>query len=713
MKNLTILYIAALTVIALVIILSQYLVQKSIADSQYDSRTINVAGRQSMLSQKIAKSIYSLISAESQKKFDDAKNELRASTLQWEEGHSALQFGSQSLELNSVNNSDKTLLLFLELEPHYNAIKNASSSLLKYDWESFNADTLGNYRLLAAKVFGSEDDYLGLMNQIILDYDEESKERITLLSRTEYFLLAIALFLLVLEAVFIFRPAINRIVRNTHQLEQKEESLQQALRLQKEESAKVEFLNYQARSIFENVDQGLFLLDRKFNINELHSKALESIFQTSNLSGENFVQLLRPRLVKRDIEALEMFMKHLFNPAIEEEMLKKLNPVDKVQLYPQNMHEAMIEPKHIRISFSRIMEGNKVFSILVNIVDETENIVMQRMISDAEERNKKESNQLLSILRVDPVALREFLAIAKDDLKLISDTYETDNSRDFNRLIIFTFNIIHKLKGNATLIDVQILVERFHEMEDTLTKLKNKDNLQGGDFLKVLYEINDTILIITNMQRMLLKITEVNVKLNKSNNLIDTTKNIQTSLQKGIERLGKEMGKNVVLNFNDRSVVLKERFAVAVNDILIQLVRNSLVHGIESEDERIKLGKTPLSNINIEFEEAESGNYVITYEDDGRGLNLDNILAKALEKNLINKSEIGKLDNDQIAMLIFNENFSTAEKIDEHAGRGFGMHLVKQIIEQNNGHFDISYTKGKGFKFRFSMPLDIPQTVLS
>jgi hypothetical protein len=129
MRNLTVTYILALTIIAVVVIISQYLVQQSIDNSRYDSRTINISGRQSMLSQKITKAALAMETAQSKEEFQSAKAELSEAGELWEVSHNALQYGSESMQLDNVNNSEKTFLLFLDLEPHYQAIKNSIATL--------------------------------------------------------------------------------------------------------------------------------------------------------------------------------------------------------------------------------------------------------------------------------------------------------------------------------------------------------------------------------------------------------------------------------------------------------------------------------------------------------------------------------------------------------------------------------------------------------
>jgi len=701
MKNLSKTYILALSIIALVITASQYLVQRSIATNSYDSRTINISGRQSMLSQRISKAALALEKAENEDEFLYRKNELQDAADLWERSHNALQYGSDEMQLDDVNNSEQTFLYFLDLEPHYISIKEAIQNISDFDYEDKGSRA---FRSSIDKIMSSEDDYLRLMTNITFDYDNESAERLNKLAITEYILYGIALFLLFIEAMLIFRPAIKRINDYTQKLIKQEESIKKALQETQKEKAKVEYLNNQAETVFTNVDQGIFLMDERYNISDLHSNALEEIFEKKDLSGTNFISLLRPRLVQRDQEALEMFVKHLFNMKIEEDVLEDLNPVEQVQIFSDNQGEASIQSRYIRIRFSRIRDKEKIYSILVTVTDETAEVLMKKEIEETQERNKREAEQLLSILKVEPLVLKEFLDNTKATLNNISLKYENDKSQDFRELINFTFNTIHNLKGNALLIDLQLLADKFHDIETTITELKDKQEIVGNNFLKILYEISEVTSIVNNMQRMFVRIAEVNKTVSEDGR-VSSNQLFVNSLEKGLRRMNDETGKDVKLEFDDNGVPIPERFKLSVKDISIQLIRNSLAHGIETADERKKVGKTASSTISFNVNE-DKDNLYLTYQDDGRGLDFDRIGNKALENRIVTEEELSTMSDDDKALLIFSDGFSTAKVVDQYSGRGQGMSLIKQIVEKYNGKFAVSTKKGKQFKINITLPLE-------
>ncbi len=148
----------------------------------------------------------------------------------------------------------------------------------------------------------------------------------------------------------------------------------------------------------------------------------------------------------------------------------------------------------------------------------------------------------------------------------------------------------------------------------------------------------------------------------------------------------------------DRSIVDK------IADPLVHMVRNSIDHGVESAEDRVKAGKNPEGRIELRaFHQA--GNIVIEIEDDGKGLDKDRILQKAIDNGIVEPD--AELTDEEIYKLIFHAGLSTAEKVTSISGRGVGMDVVRKNIETLHGKIDISSTKGKGTVFTIRMPLTL------
>lgn len=171
-----------------------------------------------------------------------------------------------------------------------------------------------------------------------------------------------------------------------------------------------------------------------------------------------------------------------------------------------------------------------------------------------------------------------------------------------------------------------------------------------------------------------------------------------------VRDLSGKAGKKIQLLLSGEETELDKTVIESIGDPLTHLVRNSADHGLEPPDERLAAGKPEQGTIHLSAFH-EGGSICITVVDDGRGLNRDRILAKAIKQGLI--TETDKLSDDQIWALIFRPGFSTAEKVTDVSGRGVGMDVVKRNIEGLGGTVSIKTVTGKGTTFTLKLPLTL------
>jgi two-component system chemotaxis sensor kinase CheA len=171
-----------------------------------------------------------------------------------------------------------------------------------------------------------------------------------------------------------------------------------------------------------------------------------------------------------------------------------------------------------------------------------------------------------------------------------------------------------------------------------------------------------------------------------------------------VRDLSAKAGKKIQLVLSGEETELDKTVIESIGDPLTHLVRNSADHGLETPEERLDNNKPELGTIRLNAFHA-GGSICVTVEDDGRGLNRDKILAKAIKQGLIAEHE--KLSDDQIWPLIFKPGFSTAEKVTDVSGRGVGMDVVKRNIEGLGGAVTIKTTLGKGTIFTLKLPLTL------
>lgn len=164
--------------------------------------------------------------------------------------------------------------------------------------------------------------------------------------------------------------------------------------------------------------------------------------------------------------------------------------------------------------------------------------------------------------------------------------------------------------------------------------------------------------------------------------------------------------KQIELVIHGEKTELDKRMIDELGDPLIHMVRNSADHGIEPPDVRVAAGKPAQGTICLEaFHRGNS--IVIRVSDDGKGLDVDGIRRKAVEKGIITQIDADRLSDNQAFQLIWEPGFSTAEKVTEISGRGMGMDIVRSKIEQLNGSVELTSQKGAGTTFTIKLPLTL------
>lgn len=182
--------------------------------------------------------------------------------------------------------------------------------------------------------------------------------------------------------------------------------------------------------------------------------------------------------------------------------------------------------------------------------------------------------------------------------------------------------------------------------------------------------------------------------------------NAWSKLPRIIRDLSHELGKKIDLQMIGAETELDRQVLELIKDPLTHMVRNSADHGIEMPGDRIKAGKPETGRVTLHAYH-EGGHIIIEISDDGRGLALDRIKAKAVQNGLATEAELAAMSDQQIMQFIFKPGFSTAAKVTSVSGRGVGMDVVRTNIEKIGGTVDMQSTYGKGSRFLIKIPLTL------
>ena len=220
--------------------------------------------------------------------------------------------------------------------------------------------------------------------------------------------------------------------------------------------------------------------------------------------------------------------------------------------------------------------------------------------------------------------------------------------------------------------------------------------------------IRQNSFILSNSDRRLSRdvsrLTSITSELQKTSTRLRMVPIKQTfqRMSRLVRDLSRDAGKKVGVVTEGEDTEIDKNMVEEIYNPLVHMVRNAVDHGIDSSEERLKAGKPEKGIIRLKAFHR-GGNVVIEISDDGKGLDRDGILKKAVKKKLVDDSH--ELSDQDIYKLIFLPGFSTAAAITDISGRGVGMDVVKQAVEKLRGKAEIDSTMNKGSTFAFSFPL--------
>jgi chemotaxis protein histidine kinase CheA len=182
---------------------------------------------------------------------------------------------------------------------------------------------------------------------------------------------------------------------------------------------------------------------------------------------------------------------------------------------------------------------------------------------------------------------------------------------------------------------------------------------------------------------------------------------ISTSLEALVQRIASDRGKQVRLVTTGLDQVPGD-YRKALRDIVIQLVRNAVVHGVETPDTRRHLGKDETGVLQVQFQSREHG-FELVFQDDGGGIVAERVRDAAVRRGTITAEEAQALDTKSTLSLVFRSGFSTYDGADRDAGRGVGLDFVLKCVQSLGGKVGMATAPGKYTRFSITLPAETVQ----
>jgi len=479
---------------------------------------------------------------------------------------------------------------------------------------------------------------------------------------------------------------------------------------------RVEDKTAKVKMLLDNAGQGFLTFNKEFIVDCEYSKECEKLI------GKQIASVDITTLLFNNLKKAELFKESLTN-AIKETVTIKRNAY--LSLLPSII---LLNKKAVKLEY-KILNNDKVMLILTNITS-------QKKL----EKKVKQEQEILKMI-VSVVSDSEVFYDTKKEYEEFIENYKNSIDKKATPLnnLSNLYRTIHTFKGTFSQLYIQNIVNFLHEVESDLSTMQKEicDSndeiikfLESCDFktsydksLSIIEEVlGEEFLISSNylkvdihdisiLQEKIEKIfnnfenttpeykeilyTVQNLSSTKLNSIlhpyISLTKQLANRLEKEIYEL------NIV---GDKQISVNDTYKPFIKS-LIHIFRNSIDHGIELPEKRVELDKDEKGTISCSYDIINS-NLQIIISDDGAGIDKDKIKSKLEKKGIETKD----LTDSEIYNYIFDDNFTTKEKVSDISGRGVGMGAVKAHLEELDGKVNITSTKDIGTTFEFIVPLE-------
>jgi two-component system chemotaxis sensor kinase CheA len=448
----------------------------------------------------------------------------------------------------------------------------------------------------------------------------------------------------------------------------------------------------------DSLEIGFFFMDSNCIIQSHYSRFLDEMLSEKDLSGKYFPGLLSASFTAKEQESVTDYFEMIFQRAYDQGTLNDINPLSEFTYVNAKTGKKKVFHCDF-LAVERDHHQGEVF-VLVTIYDISAKTELQRQLREEENRRQEEMQAVFELIQVEPGVFKDFLEDAEYEFDRIQKNLRNADLPT-HKVLVEVYQSIHAIKSNAVILGLTIFGNKAHELEEKIKKMRESaekvsfDNMLNLSInIEKLYEEKENFKITTKKIQAFNKSGNAGRKQGRDV-LIES---FAKTAQKAADDLGKKV-QFVVDGIDTKALEHGPRRIM--KEVVMQLIRNSVVHGIETPEERLAGEKDETGVIRLSIRLLDNKIHLIL-GDNGSGLNFGKIAQKALELKLIKKEEVKS--KNALIKVIFSPGFSTSETEGIHAGRGIGLNLVQDRVRDGKGTIKVQTESGKGTIFNIYFP---------
>jgi len=441
---------------------------------------------------------------------------------------------------------------------------------------------------------------------------------------------------------------------------------------------------------------GLFFMNSEYVIQDHYSRYLEELLSEKDLFGRLFTDIIADSVTPSELKAVKDYIDMVIQQAYDQEMLDDINPLNELH-YHNKRNGAR---KVFQCGFATVERGRGEVFILVTVYDITVRVELQKRLQEEQNKRQEEMQSVFELIQVEHSVFGDFMEDIEYEFDSIDKILKT-KELSTHEVLVKIYQSVHAIKSNAVILGLNVFGNKVHRLESMIKKLREQvEEVPFTEMLDLTMELEKLSNERDNFKMVIDKLQAYTASGGGVKHNVDI---LISSLAKTVERAAADMEKKVKFVSTDVDPVAVDNGPRRImKEILMQLIRNSVAHGVETPDERAAKGKNETGIIRLTIKLV---NNMINIElrDDGKGLNYQRIAEKAISNNIIRKEDAN--NKDLLIKAIFAPGFSTAETEGMHAGRGIGLNLVRDRIKEAGGAIKLRSEPDKGTAFLIALPV--------
>lgn len=521
-----------------------------------------------------------------------------------------------------------------------------------------------------------------------------------------------------------------------------------------ERTAQLNQSRNEMKNILDNIQIGIITLKRDGTINQEFSRFMHTLFGgETQIAGKNFGELYYwEEGREKERQVVSEWFELVFDESYEWDLIAELGP--QVIAHKHNG-----ETTYHQTTFNRIMHAGCVDSLMVNTRDITKQRLLEIAVKEQDDAYQQEMEIIAVVINQQQQAFERYLSESTQLVEQIQEQFfQLLNHQDDREIGNDLFRKMHSLKGNSRAYGMQALGRYAHLVEDVLVSLRDDEITLQSDLCNGVIASKEIAFNLAKINAALVMAWEVCKKIygNSDSNQHDARKEVRylnidpqdmkhmvdlcvaleqeasaqdsallprllqlkqtvlnyslVSLSVVYERLTKIVAdvaqfcrKEVDFTIHGDPVYLESQAHVTLVSALTHVLRNGVDHGIELPKVREENGKSKIGKI-VLTTKTIGGKIVLSVSDDGKGLDSERVLNKAIALGLVTYEDGAKLTESEIFGFILRPGFSSAEQVSEISGRGVGMDVVADAVKQLGGTLQIHSARNQGSEFVLTIP---------